>query len=35
MNIAIFSPHEDKDSYSNRNLIYSIWAKKKLTPHFM
>jgi hypothetical protein len=28
MNIAIFSPHEDKDSYSNRNLIYSIWAKK-------
>jgi hypothetical protein len=29
MNLAIFSPHEDIGDYTNRNLIYSRWAKKK------
>ena len=28
MNVCIFSPHEDKDNYTNRNLIYSKWARK-------
>ena len=28
INICIFSPHEDKDNYSNRNLIYSKWSRK-------
>ena len=29
MNIAIFSPHEDKNNYTDRNLVYSNWAQKK------
>ena len=30
MNLAIFSPHEDIGNYTNRNVIYSIWLKKKM-----
>ena len=29
MKVCIFCPHEDKNNYSNRNLIYSKWAQKK------
>ena len=29
MNLAIFSPHEDLGDYTNRNIIYSTWLKKK------
>lgn len=29
MNLAIFSPHEDLGDYTNRNIIYSVWLKKK------
>lgn len=29
MNLAIFSPHEDINSYTNRNIMFSVWAKKQ------
>ena len=30
MNLAIFTPHEDKNNFTNRNLLYSYWSQKQI-----